>query len=351
MNINTDALNQKLSGGMDNLNMTAQNLGETISEKSQSLAASVPSMTSIKNIESKGNKEYFTVDGLKDALGPEMWEGLLNSTIDSGANFLAGQVTSAFAGPTSTLSNVTAFAASSMDTVMSTAAVLNPQFLIEFTSSLVLNSTQVIINELTRITTEKVTEVTMRSLNIPVEISQISLSYFNSYKMSISDMLKELSIPTGERISIKVDLLKKIEENEFIQKVGNFATKAKEKIDTFCGESAKALNMISSYIQNGPEWISKQVNNAISDTIQMGEDYLDKQVALMNEKIDDFVKQKGETAGKILVEKYNNVLKEEGRAILNKIQILAQKATILAFTLMQQAILKVMAITGINIPV
>ena len=67
--------------------------------------------------------------------------------------------------------------------------------------------------------------------------------------------------------------------------------------------------------------------------------------------VEEFARSQGKTAGKKLANQYNKIIEKQARKIYNTMQENKSKAKIKAFTALQKAKLKIMALTGVNIPV
>jgi hypothetical protein len=232
--------------------------------------------------------KYVTVDFLSKNLGSEMFDILSNQAINAGANFLSGKATSAFqSAANSKIGQETVELASNLAAATSIVA-MSPDIVKNLTQSIFTMTTNLVATESARILTEGVTKITAKAVAVPKDIVSYSTSYFNKHKKKIGDLVAELSKTSEDRVE---EFNKKAEEA--------IKNAAKEKMDKIKGNIEKGIsmvndtigpviNMVSTYLQNGPDWIADKINKEVTGVLSYCENFVDSNVSKICDEMDKF---------------------------------------------------------------
>lgn len=296
----------------------------------------------------------FDVDNLKGSLGPDKFEELKGAAVDKGMAFLSGQITSSMnkvfsnkevAGSISTVTK-------GLGTGMAVAGMVkNPQMIQELTQNIILGATDTAVKEFTAITGKIAGKIVQIPASIPQKIATSTQTYFNQYKKSLGDIIKEISSEQSEQADKEAENADEKDKKDKTNKAKEKLQKAKDKIDkgldllnTYLGEACK-------YIEEGPDMLAAEVDKRIDQVVTMVNNEVDQVIQDVEKDIDQYCDKIGEKAGMKLADTYNKALRKTAEKQLAVTKTVKQKAMALVFKVKQIAILKVMALTGINIPV
>lgn len=347
-------------------------------------------------------QKLITVESLEKSLGSKM-ETLKAAAVNPGANFLSGKGTSPFqkaveneasglidsiseAGAELTASTLGSIQNKAHDMASSLTSSITSKALAQGTvggealelagnigaavqlgkaiegmvdsgaiQDLIMGLTKTTVDTITSRTTQMitgaVTTITAKTVSIPVDITKAAMTYFNTYKMSLSQMLKELEKEAEEKVAAETTESEKKTQSIFNDKVKGNIKKLQDGMSALNDGLSAGISMISSYLENGPEWIANKLDKEVQEKLSYAETFVNKGVKAVTDEIDQFTSNQGEAVGKNLTEEYNAFLQQKAKVQLAKIMELKAKAIAKAKALMQEAILLLMGLLGINIPV
>ena len=302
---------------------------------------------------------YITVPYLQQELCGECFGLLSLSEANFGGGFLNGTPVTAFPEDSTALSN------------MATASFLNAADAVAATTLNGINTVKQIKNgnfeelgqELITATVKKVTEVsaqfvgtalnivTTSVINIPVKITEESLTNFNTYKSSLGEIMKEVTTSLESQADENVKKEDKEREAKKVKDMQDKIDNMNKTIIEYSNTVSKYAGMVNSYLHMGPEWVADKLDGVCVTILGQIHKYTMGQVQTITDAIDDFCKKQGEKAGKILVEVYNAAL----RFVAIQTVQLAKKIISLslgkAIAILQEVILKLMALLGLPLPV
>lgn len=226
-----------------------------------------------------------------------------------------------------------------------------PQIITTLSMSLVSKATEVITNEVAKLTTDYLQKHAQAIMLFPTQISSYSMAYFNANKMSIADALKAMTQSNEDRQEKSNEENNKKSKTEFIN---NIQEKSQEFIGTvndYVKTGTSYISMVTAYIQNGPEWVSNQLDKQIGKLVEGAKEQIDKRWEKDKEQYDIKAKAIGDKIGEEMAAKYNNAIKETQKASQEKIKKAKAKVTIQLFTVKAKAASQLGSLLGIYIPV
>lgn len=285
----------------------------------------------------------------------DMKDTLTAQAINAGQSFLAGKATSTFSKvmESEDMRALTNAATAGMG-LYSMSVDLAKNFEAVGTtlvSTLINHGTEAIMHNVTDIAVDFVEKHVSAVTAIPGDIAKNSLAYFNSYKLSLGDLLKEFIVPI--EIAIEEQSVKSEESKQlkFINDIKDKYMKNRTAILNAAETGVSYMNMITSYVEQGPEWVENKIDECIGACVEGVQKVADEQWDIDKKKIDAFVQHTSEEVGSKLVEKYNNILRTQAKKLTDKKQKEIQKLVTDAHTKLQKVKLKIMAKTGINLPI
>ena len=302
---------------------------------------------------------YITVPYLKQELCGECFGLLSLSEANFGGSFLNGAPTTAFPEDSTELSNAATFAA--IDAVDNAIA----------TTKNGINAVKQIANgnfaelgqELITATVKKVTEVsgqfvgkainlvTTSLMSVPTKIVSESMTYFSTYKASLGQIMKEVTTSLESQAEENVKKEDKERESKKVKEIQEKIDNINKVILFYSNQVTEYAAMINSYLHMGPEWVADKLDGVCVTILGQIHKYTMGQVEIVTDAIDDFCKKQGEKAGKILVEAYNLALKFVAIQTVQLAKKIISKALAKAIAILQEVILKLMALLGVPLPV
>lgn len=296
----------------------------------------------------------FDVNNLASSLGPDKFNELKGAAVDKGMAFLSGGITSSMNKVFSnkevagSISAVTKGLGAGMAIA---GMVKNPQMLQELTQNIILSATDTAVQEFSAITGKIAGKIVQIPLSIPQKIATSTQVYFNENKKTLAQIIQEISAEQAEQADKEAEDAEEKDKKDKTNKAKEKLQKAKEKIDkgldllnTYLGEACK-------YIEEGPDMLAAEVDKRINQVVSMVNKEVDQAIKDVEKDIDQYCDKQGEKAGKKLADKYNKALRKTAEKQLAATKTAKKKALSIAFKVKQIAILKVMALTGINVPV
>ena len=214
-----------------------------------------------------------------------------------------------------------------------------------------MEATSVATAQLSQVTA-KITEAPIKAaLNAPKIMKEQMQKTFNEEKTTLAKEMKKFNITAEDRIE---EQSKKSKEDAEKSNKKSLAAKL-SSLNTSVSKTTTAINdkvsSIAKYIAEGPEWVSNQISKALEESLSNLNTSIDNTCESINNGVEEFAKSQGKTAGKKLANQYNKIIEKQARKTYNIMQENISKAKIKAFTALQKAKLKIMALTGVNIPV
>lgn len=298
-------------------------------------------------------ENFISTDSLKNTLGPDTFKTLSDQAINTGANFLSGQTTNAFnkAMSVSSVKSLTQLTTASIGAGFVIKEALDPNILKQITTQLINTTITTVSSATAEIAAKAVSKLTQKVANIPQSIVSYAMSYFNTYKMSLGEVLKELLAGSETTAAQETEKSENNKLKTFLNKTEDFLSNMNNKITYYTDKVTPVVEMVTTYVANGPDWIADKLNKEVNAVITDVSYFVDQQTQTAEKNIDDFCRKTGEKNGKKMVENYNKALEKQAKKQQAKINSAKTKAMGVAKAAMQQAILKIMALTGINLPV
>ena len=280
-------------------------------------------------------------------LSTDPMSGILNTTMNLSSR-LGNDIASSTA--VSTLSKGVAVGIGTTQMVTDLAQNA-PDIIISLSQAIIGNITSTITGEMTRITTDYIGRHTTAISSFPSQIMSYAMSYFNANKISISDVLKTLNDSLEERSKTENDNNNEKNKSNFLKNIQKDSKEFVSKINKYVDIGTSYIGMITSYIQNGPDWVVEQANKQIGSFVDLVNTEVDKQWEKDKKKYDDRARTYGNKVGAEMVERYNNQVKKTQKKALEKIEKMKTKNLTKLFANKAKGASKLASITGIYIPV
>jgi len=261
-------------------------------------------------------------------------------SLNSGANFLAGKASSAFAREKEAANNaMTAF-----------NTITNPEVLKSISTDLIQHAVQVTTNRLSAYISEKTTEL----LDFKGMISTLtnSITYWTKESIiSPQQILEEI-----KTIDIEKEI-KKSSENAQKEGIENIKSnisgsvgKINEFYETNMSQLTNGLETITAYITNGPSWVISTVNSYVAQVINKVEGFVGAQVNSVISFRDKTIDTIGEKIGTGLAQPINTKAKNVAKKAKADSEKLISSVQTKAMNGIAQALMAVRKLTGIAIP-
>lgn len=301
-------------------------------------------------------KGYFSVDNLK-GLGEDKFNQLQDLAIDSGQAFLSGQITNVVFKGTQTQTSQTLIGA----TAAGLGAYATGKQIFENKEEIITTLSQEIISQVVTIITKEVTAAgteyllrhTKQLASFPKSVTSYAMAYFNANKGEATKEAINAIIKKAE------DRSKELSENEKKNKQSEFVNKMKEssanvisKINEYTKVATTYVGMVTSYLENGPEWVSEQVDKQIASVIDnvkknIDDQWNNKDLPAYQEKIESL----GTDLGEEMVKQYLNALEKTQKLAMEKIEKTKSKALLKILQAKGIAASKIASLTGVYIPI
>ena len=299
-----------------------------------------------------GDEKLVTVDLLKENMGAEAFQAMADGAINAGANFLAGQATSAF--QTALSSDLAQESMELAGNVLGAAAIvkttLDPAMIQQLAQQLVGMAIDIVTTETGKLIGGAVGKITTKTLALPNLVKDNAQAYFNANKLTMGDLLGELAIKTEKREAQKQEKVENEKVENFKAKIKDITAKMEQGIETVNETIAPVLDMIVAYLGNGPEWVADKLDKEVKGAIKYADNFINLNLDKVFKEVDAFAAGTGEEVGKVLTAKYNATLKQSAKKANDLKEKTLQKGLVKAKVLLQEVNLKLMAITGIAIP-
>lgn len=278
--------------------------------------------------------------------------GLINKNdVNKGTSFLSGAATSAIStagkNAVADVKNITKNSVNEIETQFITTSELQ---------NIAASMLSVAIGEISNETGQLIGEYSGKSASlvgsIPGKIAQAATDKFNEpgVKLNVSDVLDEL---TKDIEDISKEQNEKIEienKNNKINEAKENITKGITTAKKFVEDSIKELNKVVEYALEGSEWVAVELTKRIESTKQNVKKSLDGQYTHIEKSVNEFCKGEGDKIGMKMVELYNNGIRKAAHKIKDAKDTAVSKSAINAVASIQKGKLKLMSMTGINLP-
>ena len=218
-----------------------------------------------------------------------------------------------------------------------------------------------VANKTTEIIGEYSTKFVSLPLSIPSKITQYTTERFNKtdndkdengnkydpVKKSLGDALKLFNTNSEELNENEDNIRNEINNNKTID---NAKKKAQEFIvsaNKIIEKSNEAIGKIMEHSAEGVDWLQKNIDKEISRAESNIKDNLENGLKTISKDIDLYCKNEGNKIGSKLVSKYNKLLEEQAKDIVDKKNKAESKAKIKANASIQKAKLKIFALIGL----
>ena len=230
---------------------------------------------------------------------------------------------------------------------MTAALAVGPEMI----SALTMAATNVAAAELTEITAKIVEAPIKASLDAPKKMKEQMQKTFDEEKTTLAAEMKKFNCTAEERIEQQEK-----EADEAAEKSHKNSLNAKlSSLNTTMAKATANINdkmsSIAKYMGEGPDWVANQISKAIDDAVSSANANVDNICANITAGVNEFAEAQGKAAGHALAQQYNKIIENQARKTFNMMEENKSKAKIKAFTALQKAKLKIMALTGVNIPV
>ena len=131
------------------------------------------------------------------------------------------------------------------------------------TEALVEKGAQAIAENAARIAGDYVNNHTKEMAKLPATIQSYAMAYFNAYKLSLSDLLKDQVENVEDKIQKIADAADELAKNDFLKKAKEQVTKVTGKASEMAALVPTYVNMITTYILQGPQWIESKMDEFI----------------------------------------------------------------------------------------
>lgn len=293
--------------------------------------------------------KYIDLSDIKDTLGSQ--------AINAGQSFLAGKVTNAFSllmedEGMKAMTNAAASGIGLYSTVSQVFENDNYESIIESLSADLLNkATESITKGVSEVAVDFVNKHVDAITRVPKDIVSNSLAYFNSYKLSITDIIKEYIVPKEYQTKIEIEAAETNKKATFINKMKDKYMENRSYIVEGINTGLSYVNLVMSYIGQGPEWVESKMDKGIGWCVEQAQNKANEQWKIDKENIDKFVKNTSDEIGSRMTEEYNNILRKQAQKIIAEKEKEIQKLVTKAITLLQKSKLQIMAKIGINLPI
>lgn len=298
---------------------------------------------------------------LKERLTNELGDKLRSIEMDVTNSFLSGKICSPLIA---TADNAVVQANAIASGTLNGAAVAglyitkdglryDPTVMTDAAGLIVNSAIQSVTSEIVRIKDNAVRDITY--IPDPSIILKKAISYFAyDIKNDVIDINKLL-----EDLNVNVDDKETERQDEAINKthksLNNFISytipELSNKLTTISNNINTVTGYAASYMAFGPEWVTEKVSYYIADGSYIAETFVNEQTKKLNDwKIEQY-NRLAKTIGTQMTKKYQELIKQNVKAINNETAVVKEKLKLKGTALMQKASLEIMAKTGIKIPI
>ena len=121
-------------------------------------------------------------------------------------------------------------------------------------------------------------------------------------------------------------------------------------INEYVSIGTSYIQMVTSYIANGPDWVTDQIDKQLGNLCETAENAVNKQWEKDKNMYNESAKNTGDAIGAEMVERYNKTLQKSQEKLLKKIENNKKIALAKAAALLGKNKTKIASMTGIYIP-
>lgn len=215
---------------------------------------------------------------------------------------------------------------------------------------LVNSSIDAVKNEIENLSDRAIHEIT-KAPDPNIIMSYVSY-WFGKYvrEHSLEDLLKDLGKNEEDEVEKQQEAVIQKSQNGISKFMTYTLPKITNKISDTSDKILQAVNTVSSYMAWGPQWVMNQVNKYLDESFVFIENNVDIVLDTVNEFKVKAMEEIGEFITKQMIEKYDKLLQEAAKDIIDKAKENETKVKMKANTALQKANLEIMKVTGIKIP-
>lgn len=221
----------------------------------------------------------------------------------------------------------------------------------EMVSALVMEATNVATAALGEAAAKIVEAPIKAALEAPKKMKEQMQKTFDEEKTSLSAEMKKFNSTAEERSEEQEQ--KQQEETEKSHK--NSLSSKLSSLNTTMAKATTAINdkmeSITKYMAEGPDWVANQISKAMEDTLSQLNTNVENICDDIKGGVGEFAESQGKAMGNAMAKQYNKIIENQAKKTHNMMEENKSKAKIKAFTALQKGKLKIMALTGVNIPV
>lgn len=184
----------------------------------------------------------------------------------------------------------------------------------------------------------------------PAKVQSYAMAYFNTYKMSVGDVLKNLLEAAEDRSKKESEKNKESKMSKFISNMKTKMNSVTSDINEYVSIGTSYIQMVTSYIANGPDWVTDQIDKQLGNLCETAENAVNKQWEKDKNIYNESAKNTGDAIGAEMVERYNKTLQKSQEKMLKKIENNKKIALAKAAALLGKNKTKIASMTGIYIP-
>lgn len=221
----------------------------------------------------------------------------------------------------------------------------------EMISALVMEATNVATAALSDATAKIVEAPIKAALEAPKKMKEQMQKTFDEEKTSLAKEMLRFKSTAEERIAEQARKLQEEAENLYKNSLGSKLS----SLNITMAKATTAINdkvgSIAKYMAEGPDWVANQISKAMDNTLSQLNTNVDNICDDIKGGVNEFAESQGKAMGSAMAKQYNKIIENQAKKTHNMMEENISKAKIKAFTALQKGKLKIMALTGINIPV
>ena len=261
-------------------------------------------------------------------------------TISSGANFLMGQATTAFAREIDIYNNSMLAVNTAVDTAKNIEKI---------SKELVEISVKKVTGELLSYIQDKQTQILSFDSALK-RLGERTLAYTKENLLSPADILSKVTQKQDDVLAKNEE--KKKEEN--ISNLKNTITekfgKAKDVVNNTINSVQSGVSTITAYVANGPDWVVSKLNSYIGLIIDKSQSFIDNTANAIEGVKNSAIDSLAQSIGLSAAEKINRKAEQVAAENIAKAEKLLVQTQLKAMSLITKALMLVRELTGIAIP-
>lgn len=218
------------------------------------------------------------------------------------------------------------------NTILVTATNIVPMI-----KDLTIATVTTVTDELTSHVVEKV-EGILDPTPITSQIQYYTSYYTKLYTKSADDLKTELLNPGDQAMEQQQEETSEQAKNDKMKNMTQKLADLKNKVQDGIAMAKGGINMVTTYINNGPDWVIKQLNSYTEFAIAQTEKYIDFGADYVIDQRDMWIAQTGEAIGKRIADKANKKLEQATKKALDYIEVKKKYATQVAMASLMTAV-------------